>query len=89
MTLAFVDTRSRTTDSDTSHVAARNAATHKANTHRAQIADCLRELGPMNACQIAYWTGIDYYAVQRRLSETGGIEKTDEVRDGCRVWRAI
>lgn len=86
---SFVDTRSRSTDAATSRVAARNAVTHKANSHRAQIAACLRLHGPLNTCQIAYWTGLDYVAVSRRMSETGGIEVTDVVRDGCRVWRAV
>ena len=86
---SFVDTRSRTTDAATSRAAARNAATHKANTHRAAIALCLKTNGPMTPRQIAAWTGLDYVAVQRRMSETGGIEVTDVVRDGCRVWRAV
>ena len=89
MTISFIDTRSRSTDCDTSHVAARNAATHKANTHRAAIALCLKTNGPMTPRQIATWAGLDYVAVQRRMSETGGIEVTNVVRDGCRVWKAI
>ena len=89
MTFAFIDTRSRSTDAATSRAAARNAATHKANSHRSKIAACLRFCGPMTARQVACWTGLDYVAVQRRMSETGGIEVTDVVRDGCRVWRAV
>lgn len=86
---SFVDTRSRSTDAATSRVAARNAASAAANSHRSQIAACLRAHGPLTARQVAYWTSLDYVAVQRRMSETGGIEVTDVVRDGCRVWKAI
>lgn len=85
----FVSTRSRSTDCDTSRLAARNAATHKANSHRAAIALCLRAHGPMTARQVALQTGIEYIECQRRISEVGGIEKMNEVRHGCRVWRSI
>ena len=87
--LDFVSTRSRSTDCDTSRLAARNAATYRANSHRAAIAICLRAHGPMTARQVAFHTGIEYIECQRRISEVGGIEKMDEVRYGCRVWRAV
>lgn len=87
MRTSFVDTRSRSTDGQTSRDAARHAATDKAAQERLQILAALRR-GPMTAREIAELTGIDYYEVQRRISETGGIEKTDERRDKCAVWRA-
>ena len=86
---SFVDTRSRTTDGDTSRIAAAFAVTDKANRERADILRCLCLHGPQTARQVALKTGIEYYECQRRISEVGGIEKTDEVRDGCRVWKAI
>ena len=84
MTLAFVDTRSRTTDGDTSHVAARNATTAKAAAERRAIC-CALSQQPMTAREVAASTGIDYIECQRRISECG-LVKTGERRDGCAVW---
>jgi hypothetical protein len=39
----------------------------------------------MTAREVADHTGIDYIAVQRRISECG-LVKTGERRDGCMVW---
>jgi DNA invertase Pin-like site-specific DNA recombinase len=85
---SFVDTRSRSTDGQTSRDAARHAATDKAAKERLRILAALCR-GPMTAREIAEFTGIDYYEVQRRISETGGIEKTTERRGKCTVWRAV
>ena len=37
----------------------------------------------------ALWNYVDYITVQRRLSEIAGLYKTDDERDGCKVWKAI
>ena len=78
-------TRARRTDSDTSHQAAKFAATRKAEQERLAIYEAVRNGGDMTAREIAHVTGLDYYAVQRRISETA-LVKTTEQRDGCRVW---
>jgi len=84
--ISFIDTRSRSTDGKTSREAAKHAAGEKAAATRRAIVEALRH-APMTAREISAWTGIDYYEVQRRMSETGGIEKTAEVRVGGMVWR--
>ena len=84
MTVAFIDTRSRSTDGDTSHVAARNAATHKAAAERRSIC-CALSQRPMTAREVAQVAGIGYIECQRRISECG-LVKTGERRDGCAVW---
>lgn len=81
----YAATRARATDSDTSHEAAKNAVTKKASNERLAIRLELLK-GPATAREIATATGMDYITVQRRISEVGGIVKTDMSRDGCRVW---
>jgi hypothetical protein len=40
------------------------------------------------ARELSRWSGIDYFVIQRRLHELGGlIERTGEKREGCCVWR--
>lgn len=85
--LSFVDTRYRTTDSDTSKAAAKAAVSRKADRERAQIVAAVKEFGPLTAREVSTWTCIDYIEVQRRISECGLI-KTDIRRDGCAVWSA-
>lgn len=87
--LSFVDTRSRTGDCDTSKAAAKAAVTRKADGERQAITAAVKRsyLG-LTARQIAMVTGIDYYTVQRRVSETG-LVKTKKRRDGCAVWEAV
>jgi hypothetical protein len=85
---SFADTRARRGDPDTSHLAARNATSHKADMERAAILASIRERGPSTAREIAAHTGIDYFEVQRRISEVGLIRKTEQARDGCKVWEA-
>ena len=41
------------------------------------------------AKELVTLTGIEYYTVQKRLSEVPGLYKTDDERDGCKVWRAV
>ena len=87
--LSFTKTRARTNDPATSHAAATHAATGRAAELRRRIVYELRACGPMTARGIAFNTNYEYHAVQRRISECAGIERTGEVRDGCAVWRAV
>lgn len=87
--MSFVETRARRGDSDTSHIAARNATSHKADLERAAILASIRANGPSTAREIAADTRIDYIEVQRRISEVAFIRKTEETRDGCKVWEAV
>ena len=86
---SFVDTRYRSNDIDTSRDAAKNAASQAASERRIAIRKCLADGGPMTAKEIASVTGLNYIEVQRRISETGGIERTADRRDGCAVWRCV
>ena len=86
--LSFLETRARTTDPETSHNAAKAAAGEKAAGERIAIRLALG-FAPLTAREVAQRTGIDYITVQRRISEVAGIAKTDESRNGCRIWRAI
>ena len=88
MNITFIDTRSRRTDADTSRQAAKHAASGIAAAQRRAIAIALHDHS-MTAKELAEWTGIDYYTVQRRVGECSGIMKTDVSRDGCRVWMAL
>lgn len=80
--------RARNTDPSTSHDAARFALSGKAESERRAIYRALVEGGPMTPREIASATGIDYYEVQRRMSETEGIEPTVAKHDRCRIWKA-
>jgi len=84
----FVHTRARVTDCDTPKTAAKAATTRKADSERIAIAAAVKAApGGLTAREVADLTGLDYYIVQRRISETG-LTKTAEIRDGCRVWSA-
>lgn len=88
MPYSFTETRSRRTDSQTSKDAAKAAVSRKADIERLAIAKAVFGTSAgLTAREAAALTGIDYYTVQRRISETG-LTKTAEVRDGCRVWVA-
>lgn len=80
--------RARRTDPPTSHAAAINARTGKAQALRERILAALQD-GPMTAREIAAKLGEDYISVQRRMSEVRGIWRTPQERDGCRVWAAM
>ncbi len=83
---AFVQTRARRSDGDTSKEAAKHAASRKADQERQAITKAIREcFEGMTAREVAAAIGIDYIEVQRRISECGLI-KTDIRRDGCAVW---
>lgn len=84
--IAFIHTRARRNDCDTSKAAAKAATSHKASTERLAIVAAVKAsyLG-LTGRQVAMVTGIDYIECQRRLSECG-LTKTKQVRDGCRVW---
>lgn len=84
---SFVSTRHRSTDIDTSREAAKNAASAYASQVRTTIRKTLAESGMMTAREISNATGIDYYVIQRRISETGGIQRTEFRRDGAACWR--
>lgn len=79
-------TRARRTDSDTSHQAAKFAATRKAEQERNDIYSAIQTFGPQTAREVAKRIGLDYVETQRRISEVSGLTKTKEVRDSCRVW---
>lgn len=84
---SFVSTRHRCTDVDTSRTAAQTAASQAASERRLRIRKALADGGCMTYKEIAKYTGIDGTEVARRLSEIGGIERMEESRDGCRLWR--
>lgn len=86
MHTSFTDTRSRSTDGQTSRDAAQHAASDKAARERRAIIQAVH-LRPMTAREVSRYMGIPYYDVQRRISECG-LLKTDERRDGCAVWKA-
>ena len=86
--LTFTQTRSRTTDCDTSKEAAKAAVSRKADFERMQITLGVKgSLNGATAREIAKLTGIDYIEVQRRISECG-LTKIAARRDGCAVWVA-
>jgi hypothetical protein len=91
--MSFVSTRARNTDPQTSRDAARWAASTKAQGERIAIRQALEQVEPqaygLTAREIAASTGIDYIECQRRMSETAGIYRTGERRDGCAVWAAL
>lgn len=84
-------TRARRSDSVSSHIAAaRHAATPRTHAQRAKIVETIKAARDgMTARQVSLATGMDYYVVQRRISECEGIIKTDEMRGGVMVWRAV
>lgn len=88
----------RRTDPSTSHEAARRVREF-AGGHALLILKCLRERGPLTPEQIETFTGIQAYAVRKRLPEllshsppmacpTGEIAPTRSGRRQ-RVWRAL
>jgi len=88
-TLTFTDTRSRTTDCDTSKAAAKAAVSRKADYERMQITLGVKGSNDgATAREVAVLTGIDYIEVQRRISECG-LTKTAARRDGCAVWISV
>lgn len=85
-----VFTRYRATDPDTSKAAANHAASAKAVAERLAIYRAIKAAPEgLTAREVATITGIDYFEVQRRISECAGLVKTAERRDGRRVWRAM
>jgi hypothetical protein len=87
--LSFIQTRARTTDSNTSKAAAKHATTGKAATERLAIVKAVKDsVNGLTAMEVAEATGIDYIAVQRRIAECD-LHKIGGKRDGRAVWRAI
>ena len=80
--------RARRTDPATSHAAAANARTGRAQALRESILQALQDHGAMTARELSDALGEDYFAVQRRMSEVPGIHRTGEARDGFAVWAA-
>lgn len=88
MTLDFVSTRYRSTDPDTSKVAAKNALSRISDLRRMAIRLAVKAVaGGLTAREASVVTGIDYNETQRRVSECG-LRKTNLRRDGCAVWSA-
>ena len=82
--------RARKRDSSTSHdAAARAEADRKTHWQRRAIRAAVSHLDGATAREISRVTGIGYIECQRRLSEVPGLYKTDDERDGCKVWRAV
>lgn len=82
---------SRRTDPHTSKAAASRAESFRAR-HEAKIWQALKDYGPMIPCEIAAHTGMDSVAVSRRgagMARKGLVTLGPDVREGCRVWRAI
>lgn len=81
----------RNTDPSTSHDAARRADTFKAR-HEAVILQALRDYGAMIPSEIAAHCRLDSIAISRRgagMQRKGLITCGPDVREGCRVWRAV
>lgn len=90
MNLSFTDTRSRRADPVSSKLAAKTAASGKAGELRRRIKDELWATPQgLTARELSQRLGVDYYAVQRRISETANIRKTAEMRDGAMVWEWV
>lgn len=89
MSLDWAATRARRKDPATSHKAALNAALPVTEQRRQAIVAALRKHGPMTARAISGVTGIDYYEVQRRMSECAGIRRTGLEVDGGAQWEAM
>ncbi len=82
--------RARRSDSSTSHdAAARAEADTRTAWQRNSIKAAVYILDGATAREIASFTRLDYITVQRRLSEIAGLYKTDDERDGCKVWRSV
>ena len=88
--------RSRRTDPDTSHAAAKKAERF-IPTHKAKILEALIE-GPRTAGGIAAMTGLSVEQVARRMPELQDSRKVEFVKDelfnavvvdGYRVWKLI
>lgn len=82
--------RARRSDSSTSHdAAARTEADTRTEWQRQSIRAAVSFADGATAKELVTLTGIEYYTVQKRLSEVPGLYKTDDERDGCKVWMAV
>ena len=82
--------RARRSDSSTSHnAAARTEADYKTHYQRQAIRAAVSFADGATAKELVTLTGIEYYTVQKRLSEVPGLFKTDAERDGCKVWKSV
>jgi len=92
--MAFVQTRARRTDSQTSKDAAKAAVSHKADQERAAITAAVKAApAGLTAYEVADLIGLDRQETSRRISECG-LYKTSETRPnvGARpgsVWVAV
>ena len=87
--MSFADSRARQDDVQTSKHAAVFSVGSTACSQRAKILEALRNVGPMKARELSKRLGIDFVAVNRRMSEIAGISRTGEKRDGCCEWAAV
>ncbi len=82
---------SRSSDPETSKLAGENSKEFRAR-HISKIWGSLKDFGPMNKNEIALKTGLDATQVARRGKEmelNHLVSIGPEVKDGCRLWRAI
>jgi hypothetical protein len=79
--------RARREDPPSSQLAAAKAGSFAA-THRERIFAALEHPGTIK--ELAMRTGMDHVAIARRMKELQNAQRavpTDDLRDGCRVWR--
>lgn len=84
-------TLARRDDPQTSKRAAVKSSEFRAR-HIAVILDALRQHGPMTAIEIASVTRLDNVQISRRgkeMQQSGLVSVGPDIRDGCRVWRAL
>jgi len=92
--LTFTDTRSRLTDCDTSHVAAKAAVSRKADFERVAITKAVKAAPDgLTAYEVADLIGVNRQETSRRISECG-LHKTKQSRPNVdarpgAVWVAV
>jgi len=93
-TLTFTDTRSRTTDCDTSKAAAKAAVSRKADAERVAITTAVKAAPDgLTAYEVADLIGVNRQETSRRISECG-LYKTKQSRPNVdarpgAVWVAV
>ena len=85
---SFVQTRARTSDEQTSHIAASNAIGLKAAYERLQIRKAIVGSSGLTGKEVASKLGMPFVVVSRRISEVHGIKRNGERRDNSSVWVA-
>ena len=87
LAMSFTDTRARAADPITSKQAAKTASSPHNASLRVLIHRSLVVHGPQTAREISDCEGLEYFDVQRRISEVSGIVKTTATRAGGMLWR--